>query len=164
MVPTLSPSMDIQVSSNFERLLFDLLDRDGAQVTAAMTEFRDTGKLSLADAAWKRSRELFDAYRVDDELTSDVIRRVHAENEILIDPHTAVGIEAARRKHRDPETPMVSLATAHPAKFPDAVEQATESAPELPASLADLFEREEHYTVLPNQLDLLQEFIRAKRR
>ncbi|MBL24492.1 MAG: threonine synthase [Rhodospirillaceae bacterium] len=164
VVPTLSPSMDIQVSSNFERLLFDLLDRDGAQVTAAMTEFRDTGKLSLADAAWKRSRELFDAYRVDDELTSDVIRRVHAENEILIDPHTAVGIEAARRKHRDPETPMVSLATAHPAKFPDAVEQATESAPELPASLADLFEREEHYTVLPNQLDLLQEFIRAKRR
>lgn len=164
VVPTLSPSMDIQVSSNFERLLFDLLDRDGAKVTEAMTEFRETGKLSLAEAAWNRSRKLFDAYRVDDDLTTAVIERFYADSGMLLDPHTAIGVEAAQRTRRDPAVPMVSLATAHPAKFPDAVEQATGTAPELPPALADLYESEEHYTVLPNQLDILQDFIRAKRR
>lgn len=162
VVPTLSPSMDIQVSSNFERLLFDLLDRDGKKVTDAMAEFRDSGKLSIADSAWKRSRERFDAYRVDDAMTSQVIDRVYRECGMLIDPHTAVGVEAALAKRRDPAMAMVSLATAHPSKFPDAVKKATGIMPELPAHLSDLFEREERFTVMPNQLDLLQEFIRSR--
>jgi threonine synthase len=162
VVPTLSPSMDIQVSSNFERLLFDLLDRDGVKVSDAMAEFRHSGKLAIAESTWKKSRERFDAYRVDDAMTSEVIDRVYRESGILIDPHTAVGVEAARMKRHDPAQAMVSLATAHPSKFPGAVKEAAGVTPELPAHLSDLFEREERFTVLPNQLYLLQEFIRSR--
>ena len=164
VVPTLSPSMDIQVSSNFERLLFDLLDRDGAKVSDAMAEFRNSGRLAIAESTWNKSRKWFDAYRVDDAITSEVIGRVYRECGMLIDPHTAVGVEAARMKRHDPAQAMVSLATAHPSKFPDAVKKATGITPELPAHLSNLFEREEQFTVLPNQLDLLQEVIRSQSR
>ena len=162
VVPTLSPSMDIQVSSNFERLLFDLLDRDGAKVSHAMTEFRDSGKLTIAETVWEKSRERFDACRIDDVITTAVIDRVYRECGMLIDPHTAVAIEAAQVKRRNPSLEMVSLATAHPAKFPDAVKNATGIMPELPVHLSDLLEREERFTLLSNQLDLLQEFIRSR--
>ena len=162
VVPTLSPSMDIQVSSNFERLLFDLLDRDGAKVSHAMTEFRDSGKLTIAETVWEKSRERFDACRIDDVITTAVIDRVYRECGMLIDPHTAVAIEAAQMKRRNPSLEMVSLATAHPAKFPDAVKNATGIMPELPVHLSDLLEREERFTLLSNQLDLLQEFIRSR--
>jgi threonine synthase len=158
--PTLSPSMDIQVSSNFERLLFDLLDRDGARVGQAMAEFRDTGRLSLADAAWRKAAGLFQGHRVDDEGTKRVIAEVFAETGELIDPHTAVGIDAARARRGDASIPMVALATAHAAKFPDAVEAATGIRPELPSRLADLYEREERITVLPNDLAAVSGFIR----
>ena len=162
VVPTLSPSMDIQVSSNFERLLFDLLDRDGAKVSHAMTKFRDSGKLTIAETVWEKSRERFDACRIDDVMTSEVIDRVYRECGMLIDPHTAVAIEAAQVKRRNPSLEMVSLATAHPAKFPDAVKNATGIMPALPVHLSDLLEREERFTLLSNQLDLLQEFIRSR--
>ena len=158
--PTLSPSMDIQVSSNFERLLFDLLGRDGARVGQTMAEFRDTGRLSVADAAWRKAAGLFQGHRVDDERTKQVIAEVHAATGELIDPHTAVGLDAARARRGDASVPMIALATAHAAKFPDAVEAATGIRPALPSRLADLYEREERITVLPNDLSAVSGFIR----
>jgi threonine synthase len=160
VLPTLSPSMDIQVSSNFERLLFDLLGRDGARVAQTMAEFRDTGRLSIGDAAWRKATGLFQGHRVDDERTKRVIADTFAATGELIDPHTAVGIDAARARRGDPSVPMVALATAHAAKFPDAVEAATGIRPELPSRLADLYEREERITVLPNDLEAVSGFIR----
>lgn len=158
--PTLSPSMDIQVSSNFERLLFDLLGRDGALVERAMTAFRKTGRLPIGDAEWRKATALFQGHRVDDERTKRVIAEAFAETGELIDPHTAVGIDAACARRGDASVPMVALATAHAAKFPEAVEAATGVRPELPARLADLYDREERITVLPNDLAAVSGFIR----
>ncbi|MPY76231.1 MAG: threonine synthase [Alphaproteobacteria bacterium] len=158
--PTLSPSMDIQVSSNFERLLFDMLARDGAALTRAMTDFRKSGRLTIDNAQWRNVSGLFHGHRVDDERTRRVIADVFAETGELIDPHTAVGIDAARARRGDASVPMVALATAHAAKFPDAVEAATGIRPDLPGRLADLYEREERITVLPNDLAAVSGFIR----
>ena len=155
VVPTLSPSMDIQVSSNHERLLFELLDRDGARTAELLQRFRGIGSV---EAPQDRR---FDAASVDDAGTLAVIREVHASTGRLVDPHTAVGIGAARAVGRDPSVPMVCLATAHPAKFPDAVEQATGIRPPLPDRLADLFEREERYDVLPADLEAVQRHVAA---
>ncbi|MBF0393611.1 MAG: threonine synthase [Alphaproteobacteria bacterium] len=162
VVPTLSPSMDIQVSSNFERLLFDLVGRDGAKVEALMAEFRGTGAMRLPEGAWRRSRELFDGFRVDDEATRLIIRTLHEETGELLDPHSAIGVAAGRAMNRDPMVPMVALATAHPAKFPAAVEAATGVRPGLPRHLADLFERPERCDALPNDAATLADYVRAK--
>ncbi len=159
--PTLSPSMDIQVSSNFERLLFDLYGRDPRAVAATMTEFRKTGSFGVGENAWREALNLFDGFRLDDAATLAEIARVQAASGELVDPHSAIGIAAARAKARDRATPVVALATAHPAKFPDAVEQATGRRPELPPRLADLFDREERMSVLPNDLSAVQAAIRA---
>jgi threonine synthase len=145
VVPTFSPSMDIQVSSNHERLLFELSGRDGARTAELLTRFRGLGSVEAPHT--KR----FDAASLDDRETLAVIREVHAATGVLVDPHTAVGIGAARAQRRG-DSPMVALATAHPAKFPDAVEQATGIRPALPERLADLLEREERYDVLPNDV------------
>jgi threonine synthase len=158
--PTLSPSMDIQISSNFERLLFDLLDRDGRAAAQAIKTFRDTGALALGRKPWRRAAELFAACSVDDDRTKQVIAELYRETGVLLDPHSAVGIEAARTRRRDPAVAMVALATAHPAKFPAAVEAATGVRPDLPPRLADLFDREERFAVLPNDLDAVRAFIR----
>ncbi len=158
--PSLSPSMDIQVSSNFERLLFDLLDRDGAAVTQTMAAFRTSGRLPLDKAQWRNASGLFHGHRVDDERTKAVIAEMFAKTGELVDPHTAVGIDAARARRGDPSVPMVALATAHAAKFPDAVEAATGIRPELPNRLADLYDRAERFTVLPNDLAAISGFIR----
>jgi len=160
--PTLSPSMDIQVSSNFERLLFELYDRDGAAVAQAMTDFRDTGRLAVGDNRWGAARELFDGHRTDDAGTLAEIRAVHAATGELVDPHTAVGLAAARERRRDATVPVVALACAHPAKFPDAVEEATGVRPALPPRLADLYEREERLTLLPNDLARVKAFVRER--
>jgi len=160
--PSLSPSMDIQVSSNFERLLFDLLGRDGAKVTDAMTRFRAEGRMEVGDAAWREVRKLFDGYRLDDPSTIETMRAVHRETGLVIDPHGAVGVAAARALRRDPSVPMVALATAHPAKFPDAVEQAVGVRPGLPPNLTDLFKREERVTLLPNDLEAVKNFVRGR--
>ncbi len=160
--PSLSPSMDIQVSSNFERLLFDLLGRDGAKVTDAMTRFRAEGRLAVDDAALRAVRKLFGGHRLDDPSTIETMRAVHRETGLVIDPHGAVGVAAARALRRDPAVPMVALATAHPAKFPDAVEQAVGVRPALPPSLANLFKREERVTLLPNDLEAVKNFVRGR--
>ena len=160
--PTLSPSMDIQVSSNFERLLFDLLGRDGAALAQAMADFRATGSLGLDDAAWQRAAALFDALAVDDGRTKAVIDAIYRGTGELLDPHTAIGVEAARVERPDAAVPVVALATAHPAKFPDAVEAAVGVRPPLPARLADLGEREERVNVLPNEFDAVRAFVREK--
>lgn len=156
---TLSPSMDIMVSSNFERMLFDLYDRDGDAILQLMNNFK-SGEMTLSETALTRARELFTSYRVDDDTTISVISKVFDHCEYLLDPHTAIGVEAARQTRRRQDIPMVCLATAHPAKFPEAVCKAGQAAdPELPHHMADLFEREERYTVLPQDLAKVQQFI-----
>ena len=167
--PTLSPSMDIQISSNFERLLFDLYDGDAEAVGRALAEFRETGQLTPGDARWKKALKLFDGARADDEVTLAEMARVYRETGELVDPHTAVGIAAARAKIEagtlpEANTPVIALATAHPAKFPDAVERATGLRPALPSALADLYEREERFSVLPNDLGQVRDFVRAHAR
>jgi len=157
--PSLSPSMDIQVSSNFERLLFELLDRDPAATAAAMQGFRSTGRMDVPHAAWSRARTLFHGFRLDDAGTEAEIRRLYALG-YLADPHTAIGIAAARTLPC-PHVPMVVAATAHPAKFPDAIERATGLRPALPLRLADLFDRTEIYNTAPNSLDAVEAQVRA---
>ena len=162
VVPSLSPSMDIQVSSNFERLLFDLLDRRGAPVAALMAEFKKSGRFELGAGALKRARELFDGARLDDEETKKAIAQIHSETGTLVDPHSAVGIMAGRARRRDKSIPMVAIATAHPAKFPDAVEAASGIRPALPPHLADLFERAERCDVLANDLGVVRTYIASR--
>ena len=157
--PTLSPSMDIQVSSNFERLLFEMNHRDGAATRAQMEGFRDNGTLGIrADQYAEWIEPTFRAGRASDHDTLATIRSVYEETGIQIDPHTAVGVKAARENLRE-GVPMVTMATAHPAKFPDAVERATGVRPALPEHLADLMERPERTTVLPNDLATVQRFV-----
>ena len=156
---TLSPSMDIMVSSNFERMLFDLYDRDGNAIRQLMDNFK-SGEMLLSETALGRARELFSSYRVSDDTTIKVISEVFDHCEYLLDPHTAIGVEAARQTRRRQDIPMVCLATAHPAKFPEAVRKAGQAAdPQLPHHMADLFEREERYTVLPQNLEKVQQFM-----
>ena len=162
--PTLSPSMDIQVSSNFERLLFDLYGRDAAAVAGDLGRLRAEGRLVVNAAGWRRACELFTGHSVDDAATLATIAAVHGESGEAIDPHTAVGVAAARAHRGDPATAMVALACAHPAKFPDAVERATGLRPALPPRLADLYEREERFTVLANDLAAVRDFVRGHAR
>ena len=159
--PSLSPSMDIQVSSNFERVLFELLDRDPDATRETMLDFRRTGRMAVADAIWHRARGLFHGFRLDDPGTAAEIRRIHAASGYLADPHTAIGIAAARALPCGGGVPIVAMATAHPAKFPDAMEQATGHRPALPPRMADLFEREERFAVLPNNLATVEAAVRA---
>ena len=158
--PSLSPSMDIQVSSNFERLMFDLMERDGEAVAAAMQAFRAEGALPDAARLSADSRGLFSAGRLDDDETLAEIRRVHDETGMLVDPHSAVALGAARQTPSD-GTKRVVLATAHPAKFPDAVEKATGIRPELPQHLSDLLMRPERAETLDNDLDAVRAYVRA---
>lgn len=158
--PTLSPSMDIQISSNFERLLFELHKRNGAEIVTLMENFRKDGRLQVADDVWRTARTLFDGASFDDTATTATIARVYAETGELLDPHSAIGVAAGREARKYPAVPMVSLATAHPAKFPDAVKAASGLHPALPAALADLFERKERYHVLPNESETVKAFVR----
>jgi threonine synthase len=158
--PTLSPSMDIMVSSNFERLLFDLHGRNGAAIAELMATFKQGGGFSVDQDRWTEARKLFDSLAVDDAQTCETITDVFNECGELLDPHTAIGVRAARECRRSLATPMVILGTAHPVKFPEAVEKAgVGQAPALPAHLADLFEREERCTVLANDLKTVQSFV-----
>jgi len=159
MQHTLSPSMDITVSSNFERLMFDLYDRDGAAIAELFESFQ-RGNIRLSDEAIARARELFDSQCVSDADTCATIAQVYQESGYLLDPHSAIGVRAARDQHRDTEIPMIALATAHPAKFPQAIAAAgLDVEPNLPPHMADLFERAERYEVLPNSLEAVQAFM-----
>lgn len=160
--PSLSPSMDIQVSSNFERLLFDACDREGSAVMKTMIDFRKTGRLTVPQGGMKAIEALFDGHRLDDDQTLAAIDAEYRASGELLDPHSVIGVAAGRAKARHPATPMVALATAHPAKFPDAVERATGVHPALPPRLADLFEREERYEVMPSDLAILMAHVRAR--
>jgi threonine synthase len=162
--PTYSPSMDIQVSSNFERLLFELLGRDGAKTAGLIGGFRQSGRFEVSGEEHAKALEDFAGFRLDDAGTLAEMKRCHAATREVLDPHSAIGVAAARAKRRDPETPVVALATAHPAKFPQAVEQALGFAPALPARLADLYEREERYDRLENDLPALEAYVRERAR
>lgn len=157
---SLSPSMDIMVSSNFERLLFDLHGRNGVALAELMSTFKATGKLSVEEDRWVEARKLFDSLAVSDEDTCATIADIFKRTGEVLDPHTAIGVKAARECRRNLSTPMVVLGTAHPVKFPDAVEKAgIGKALELPAHLSDLFQREERCTVLPNAIEAVQAFV-----
>src|SRR5229473_362147 len=166
VVPSLSPSMDIQVASNFERLLFELKGRNGGAVAAAVQSFRQGGALPADEQAWRRARNLFSAHRVDDAQTLDTIGDTYRRSGHLIDPHTAVAVAAARAAiaRDDGATPMVALATAHPAKFPDAVARATGIRPPTPPAFGEVMERRERITILPNDAGAVARFLRAHAR
>ena len=157
---TYSPSMDILVSSNFERYLFDLFRRNPVQLTDFMLSFGKQ-RLGVSESQWQAVKEIFDSASVNDETTCRVISETAAELGKLLDPHTAIGVEAGRLTRRNPQVPMVTLATAHPAKFSEAITHAGLDTPELPAHLADLFEREERYSVIANDLDEVSAYITA---
>jgi threonine synthase len=165
VVPTQSPSMDIQISSNFERLLFEAHDRDANAIRRLMERLQQSGSFSLEAGPLAKIRQDFDAERVEESQTTEEIARVYRETGALIDPHTAVGVTAGRRhQKRESETPMIALSTAHPAKFPDAVRKATGQSVPLPAHLADLLERPERFDRLPNDQAKIESFIRETMR
>ncbi len=163
VTPTISPSMDIQVSSNFERLLFELYDREGAAVAGLMEVLSSAGAFALSQGAREKLAEEFDSARADQAETSATIARIRAETGQILDPHTAVGVKAASDVRRDVSVPMVALGTAHAAKFPDAVEAACGVRPPLPPRMADLYEREERLTVVPNDLKAIESLIKKAR-
>ena len=159
--PSISPSMDIQVSSNFERALFDAYGRDGGAVAQLMGELKHSGGFQISQGALEYLRESFASGRASEAETSATITRIaEATGEVLC-PHSAVGVHVAEAYLSG--TPMITLATAHPAKFPDAVEAATGQRPTLPARMADLFDRPERMTRLPNDLHAVQTLIRERR-
>jgi threonine synthase len=162
--PSLSPSMDIQVSSNFERLYFEVKARDGAAVAADFAAFRREGALPADRAAWQCTRTLVSAHRFDDAATSATIGAVCRETGELLDPHSAIAVAAMRAEGGEPGIPRVALACAHPAKFPDAVERATGRRPALPPHLADLLSRPERINYLPNDLAAVTAFVAARSR
>ena len=162
VVQTNSPSMDIQNSSNFERLLFELHDRDGDAVSRDMASFREAGRFVLNKSGCFEIQSLFEGISLNDRETIKAIEKFYDLTGELLDPHSAIGAWVAYKKRDSVSVPVVSLATAHPAKFPDTVEKATGVRPALPPRLKDLFERSESYVVLPNAATEVQKFIREK--
>ncbi|MDP8251519.1 threonine synthase [Pseudochrobactrum saccharolyticum] len=160
---TSSPSMDIQISSNFERLLFESYDRDAAAIRGLMRSLGQSGEFTIADAPLKTIRNQFAAGRSTVAETAATIDSVLKQDGYLLDPHSAIGVKVAR-EHADTASPMVVLATAHPAKFPDAVKDACGVSPALPAWLSDLMERKEHFTRLQNDLKVVEDHIRSHSR
>lgn len=163
VVPTMSPSMDIQVSSNFERLLFDAGERDGKEINRYMDGLKQSGSFTVREAIGKAIRQDFDAIRVDEDQTRMFMRRSLNETDTLVDPHTAVGLAAAAAQRRDPSTPMVTLATAHPAKFAAAVSSAVDEECPLPHAFDDMRNLPERLSDLPNDGMALRNFILERR-
>jgi threonine synthase len=159
VTPTISPSMDIQVSSNFERALFDAYGRDGTAVSALMDELK-AGGFHISQGAMGMLRETFASGRCSEAETTATMQRIFAETGEILCPHSAVGVKVAEEHLGD--APMITLATAHPAKFPDAVEAAMGTRPALPPRMADLFARPERVTRVPNDLGALQTLIRER--
>ena len=159
---TISPSMDIEVSSNFERLIFELYDNDGSAVAQLMDEQKSKGSFQLSQGAWQRFTEGFNSGRAGAAETMATIKSVLDHGGPLLDPHTGVGVHVARQFPSN--VPMIVLGTAHAAKFPDAVEQATGVRPPLPPRMADLYDRPERLTTLPNDLTALEDHILKERR
>ncbi|MDH3707882.1 MAG: threonine synthase, partial [Acidimicrobiia bacterium] len=160
VAPTLSPAMDIQVSSNLERLVFELLGRRGADVAEFMARFRGEGHIEMPADQFAPLGERWSARSIDDAETTATIAEVVARTGMVVDPHTAVGLAAAEALRR-PGPPLVTLATAHPAKFADAVAAAGVSLPDPPAALAAVADRPERYVALPADLGTVQDFVRS---
>jgi threonine synthase len=159
VIATTSPSMDIQVSSNFERLLFDAYDRDAQAVRALMGSLAQSRRFTIASGALAAIRARFSADRADEEETAATIRTLRREADYLLDPHSAVAFAVAEKEGGDRSVPMVVLSTAHPGKFPEAVERAAGIVPRLPAWLADLADRPERMKVLPADQKAVEHFI-----
>ncbi|MFL5215707.1 MAG: threonine synthase [Microvirga sp.] len=165
VTPTTSPSMDIQVSSNFERLLFEANERDAATVRGLMAGLSQSRSFAIAPEPLARIRRDFASAAVDEETVAQEMRRTYGDAGYLLDPHTAVGVHAGRALiDRDPRTPVIALSTAHPAKFPDAVLRATGVRPELPPHLAELMDRPERFARLANDQAAVERFIRERAR
>lgn len=162
VVPTISPSMDIQVASNFERLLFDCTGQDGRAVGQMMAQFNDTKSLAIPADVLSQIRTLFASARSDEEATAAKIRATREGTGELVDPHTAVGLVAADHLEEDLDGPVVVLATAHPGKFRTAVERACGTRPSLPNHMAGLFDREERFDTLDNDFDALRAYVFEK--
>ena len=162
--PTSSPAMDIQVSSNLERLLFELLERDAGQVARLMAGFGATGRLEVPREVLGPLEGFVATTRVDDDAVARAMGELHAASGHLVDPHTAVGLVAGRTCRLGPAVPLVVMATAHPAKFPDTVEAATGVRPELPDHLADLYDRPERCTTLPCDVASVRDYVVAHAR
>jgi len=155
VVPTYSPSMDIQVSSNFERLLFDLYNNDGQKISQLMDKFKSEGKLSVTEDVFNKTKDIFSSHSSNDDEIQKTIKGVYKKEGYIIDPHTATGVRAAQQE----DGVVITLATAHPAKFPDVIEKTIGLKPELPEHLYDLIEREEKYTELPNDIGKIKGYI-----
>ena len=168
VAPSLSPSMDIQVSSNFERLLFELLDRDGVEVARLMKRFSKSGSFDVAENVLQSALSLFSGFCLNDDGTRAEIRSTYQQTGMVIDPHSAVGLAGARRARTSglvsQDTPIISLACAHPAKFPDAVKSACGIYPELPEHLANLMQRDDAMLTAENDMEAVQALLRAERR
>ena len=162
VTPTAAPSMDIQVSSNFERLLFDLGGRDGPALAAQMAEFEATKAMQLTNAQREGAAALFASARADANDMARALRWAWEQTGELLDPHTAIGLHAAQQAGIDPAVPVVTLATAHPAKFGDAVEQATGQRPVLPQRVGDLYEREERLVELLGDYAAIADYVAAR--
>jgi threonine synthase len=161
VTPSISPSMDIQVSSNFERVLFDAYGRDGAVVAEQMADLADGG-FTISQGAIDYLRGVFKSGRVSEEETMATIKSTYDATGEVLCPHSAVGVKVAQAHLSD--VPMITLATAHPAKFPAAVKESCGRDAALPPRMSDLFEREERVTKVPNELSALETLIRSKRR
>ena len=161
VVPTITPAMDIQVPSNLERLLFDLHDRDGEAIRHLMSRFAESGEVEIQKVLLEHVQDFVSGGWFDEAAIRQTMADVFRDRALLVDPHTAVGIAAARATERDPDVPVICVGTAHPAKFPEAVEAATGVHPPLPHRLADLFELPETMTVLPPDRREIEAFVRA---
>ncbi len=161
VVPSISPSMDIQVSSNFERALFYAYDQDGAAVEQQMDELKSTGKFAISQGAIGQLRELYASGRASETETHATIEKIFSATDEILCPHSATGVKVAQDQP-DSEVPMITLATAHPAKFPDPVAAATGIRPELPTHMADLFDRPERMTQVANDLGEIETLIRDR--
>jgi len=161
VIPSISPSMDIQVSSNFERALFEAYGRDASATAQLMDELK-AGGFTVSQGALEALREAFDSGRCDEGQTRAAIKRTWDETKELLCPHSAIGVHVAEAQ-RSPGVPMITLATAHPAKFPAAVEEASGQHPPLPLHMADLYDREERITEVPNDLGAIERLIKAYR-
>lgn len=162
-VPSLSPSMDIQVSSNFERYLCDLMNRDHDSLRTLMTSFTKQGTFTINNDLMVKARQDFRAFRCDDNQTLQTMKDCYDETGLLIDPHTAAGLHAARQVvAQDPSVPMVVVSTAHPAKFPDAVQKATGVIPPVPDRLAAVLDKPEQATNISQDIDKIKDFVRQR--
>lgn len=159
MRPSLSPSMDIQTASNFERLLYECSERNHHDVTAFMTQLQQHGKAAVAKDAWTRMTQTFSAAAVDDDQTLATINHIHKNHQLIIDPHTAVAVTAGEQHHARDDTDVVMVATAHPAKFPDAITKACQHTPPTHDSLAALHHLTEQFTIMDADTAQLRAYI-----